>query len=783
MRPEDRAAFERVLDEALRIVPGPSAAWVRASALAAQDAIAARADVQYRRYRAAVDASAERSAEPPPAAGRLRLAAIEAAPLAVGGIVAGVLREASWFVWTGLLPGALLTTVLGLGRFAQTRSRRAPAPDGDADHVTAARDAWMAALLRQGVLPFVAEALDLDGRDGWGYVDSGRPVRRPVALPRAVGPDGPLVSRPLEGSPPRQVGRSEEQEGPEEPESPEDSCEAEAPDAPEEPEPTLPLRPSPPEHPKARLAPAGPRPEPPAQATARPMGPVDAGRPVPARTGGYGYPGSAPAPAPAPHDPRRLTVELAEQASPHRDVPLHVQVTRDLTATTAPGVTLRPFALPPAGARLLVTVHAPALLALGDLQQELLVPPGRDSDVLRFGLRTTRTGLHTVTVRAFHGGTFLGEARTQISVEEGTPTRDGPAREAVLPTVAFDPGEVTLQVLRGADGAYTFQLLSERCYAPESFRLLGGDSRGPTERIYDELRKMAAAAGKAGREEGDAARRRLRNLGVQLWSAAVPDAVRRQFWAEAGRIASFTVLGEHDLVPWELLYPLDGGDEGDGFLAEWLPVVRRVFGQERVRELRLPRATYVVPPGSPVDAAREVEKVRRALGGGVADGGVLAARAAVGDLIDEGLSGLLHFACHNAFTGAGSSVKMSDGAFDPIDLAYATQSGALRGTRPLVFFNACRSAGRIDWFAGGLGWAPQFLRAGAGAFVGTLWPVRSDSALEFADAFYGGLVAGRATLGQASLRARRSVRDHEGGDPTWLAYAVYGSPAARVLNS
>ncbi|WP_159395393.1 CHAT domain-containing protein [Streptomyces albireticuli] len=476
-----------------------------------------------------------------------------------------------------------------------------------------------------------------------------------------------------------------------------------------------------------------------------------------------------------PDEPRRLTAQLAEQAPPGREVPLHVQVTR---GTTEEGVPLRPFAIPAGGARLLVTVHAPGLQALGDLQQELTVLPGRDSDVLHFGLRTTAPGLHAVTVRAFRGGSLLGELRLQISVRPGTPARDGPAHGAPLST-AFDPGEVSLQVHKEADGSYSFQLLGETAYAPESFRLLAGDSRGATERIYDELRRTAAAAGPGGGLDTDRARRRLRNLGVQLWASAVPDAVRRQFWDEAGRVTALTVLGEHDVVPWELLYPLDGGREGEGFLAEWLPVVRRVFGQDRVRELSLSRAAFVVPPGSPPEAEREVAALRARLGSAVAYGGTLTHGAAVSTLIDKGLTGLLHFACHNAFTSGGSHVAMADGPFDPVDLAYATQSGALRATHPLVFFNACRSAGQIDWFSSGMGWAPQFLKAGAGAFVGTLWPVRSDSALTFAGAFYDHLLTDGQTLGQASLNARRAIRD-QGGDPTWLAYAMYGSPAARA---
>lgn len=122
---------------------------------------------------------------------------------------------------------------------------------------------------------------------------------------------------------------------------------------------------------------------------------------------------------------------------------------------------------------------------------------------------------------------------------------------------------------------------------------------------------------------------------------------------------------------------------------------------------------------------------------------------------------------------------MADGPFAPIDLAVAAQLRSLRAEHPLVFFNACRSAGEIDWFGATLGWAPQFLRAGAGAFIGTLWPVRSTSALDFADVFYDQLITHGKPLGQASLAARQAIRGQD-GDPTWLAYAVYGSPAATA---
>lgn len=100
--------------------------------------------------------------------------------------------------------------------------------------------------------------------------------------------------------------------------------------------------------------------------------------------------------------------------------------------------------------------------------------------------------------------------------------------------------------------------------------------------------------------------------------------------------------------------------------------------------------------------------LRATLGKGVADGGVLTERAALTALIEGGPAGLLHFACHNAFTGSGSCVTMADGPFDPIDLAWAAQLRTLRTHRPLVFFNACRSAGRSTGSARAWAGRPSF---------------------------------------------------------------------------
>jgi hypothetical protein len=530
-----------------------------------------------------------------------------------------------------------------------------------------------------------------------------------------------------------------------------------------------------------------PAPEPPERSWAPPgLGPPpDAPRfsvndPVEVRGDGTGGNGGHPVPAPAPPAAvppaaRHLAVDLPEQAPAGSRITLLVRIT-----LTRPGqgasAQLKPLDVPPEGRDVTITVSAPGLVALGDLEQDVRVPQAADSDPVRFGLRADRVGLHTVTVRAFAGGTFVGELAVQVSVEVDAALEQGRTRVADMGALASEPGEVTLQVGLTGDGHLSFQLIGEALYPVELSRRLAGDPSIIVEAIVGELRAMAARTSPF--TTPALIRNRLQNLGAQLWSDAVPDAIRRQFWDQAHNIRSFTVASDMDTIPWELLYPVDG-DNDNGFLVEQFPVVRRVYGQGRARTFPLADAAYVVPPGSPGNANQEVEAVRALLGDGVASRGVLSRLDQMVDLLAHAPS-VLHFACHNQFNQAtGSEITLDGGPFRPSDLAMAVQKRRLAAASPLVFLNACRTAGEIPGFVQMMGWAKQFMAAGAGAFLGSLWAVRSSSARTFADAFYQEFVIGRQPLGVASLKARQAIAADD-GDPTWLAYTVYGNPAASI---
>ena len=100
--------------------------------------------------------------------------------------------------------------------------------------------------------------------------------------------------------------------------------------------------------------------------------------------------------------------------------------------------------------------------------------------------------------------------------------------------------------------------------------------------------------------------------------------------------------------------------------------------------------------------------------------------------------------------------------------------------RPTIFLNACGSAGESGRQTLFDHWAKSFIRRGAGAFIGSMWNIRSATANRFGIEVYRALKEGAATtLGQAvDLARRRSARDPS--DPTRLAYALYGEDSAEI---
>ena len=217
----------------------------------------------------------------------------------------------------------------------------------------------------------------------------------------------------------------------------------------------------------------------------------------------------------------------------------------------------------------------------------------------------------------------------------------------------------------------------------------------------------------------------------------------------------------------------------ESFAAERLPVLRQTAAHSLARVLSLTDPVFVVGRNPPSDALAETRKIA----GGLGTATLVTSVEELTRRIERGDLGLLHLACHQEDPGEDrdGGVAMQDGVFRPVTLGRAAARRSLRERCPLVFFNACRSVhgGSYDTLMGG--WANEFVRAGAGAFVGSTWAVRSDSAHRYAQRFYAELRGG-VPLAAASFAARNELLD-DPADPTRLAYAVYGDPRATALDA
>jgi CHAT domain-containing protein len=181
--------------------------------------------------------------------------------------------------------------------------------------------------------------------------------------------------------------------------------------------------------------------------------------------------------------------------------------------------------------------------------------------------------------------------------------------------------------------------------------------------------------------------------------------------------------------------------------------------------------------GSLAAAPAEIGAVAELLGGRGLAARRIADLPGLLQTFQRGDLGLLHFSCHNAFSRAApnaSRILLDKQPFEPVFLEAYTG----RFSSPLVFLNACRTDGQSPLYTTFEGWASSFLRAGAGAFIGSMWEVVDSSASTYAQEFYRAVLGGE-TLGQAARKGRDAIRDVP-GDPTWLAYTLYGDPAATV---
>ncbi|MCG8459602.1 MAG: CHAT domain-containing protein [Holophagales bacterium] len=246
-------------------------------------------------------------------------------------------------------------------------------------------------------------------------------------------------------------------------------------------------------------------------------------------------------------------------------------------------------------------------------------------------------------------------------------------------------------------------------------------------------------------------------------------------------------MSDEPWIPWEILRPFEL--EGDDFLCMRFQMSRWLAGETPlVMKKRIGRMVGLEADehGGLPNARREIRFLEHLVERTPGLEGVFPPRATtrmVAELFEKASFDLFHFVGHGEYDEerpGEARILLEDRAFRARHLPAAAQT-KLRSERPAIFFNACQVGRSSRSLADLDGWAPRWVsRFGCSAFLAPFWTVKDERAFRFAQVFYKGLEEGR-TLGHAVLRARHELRDENPHDMAWLAYSLYGHPAATIL--
>ena len=288
----------------------------------------------------------------------------------------------------------------------------------------------------------------------------------------------------------------------------------------------------------------------------------------------------------------------------------------------------------------------------------------------------------------------------------------------------------------------------------------------------------------------------MRGFGDELTRRFAPRILLEALQTLTARLGSgfrtLQIITDDPLMPWELMrWGPDGGTPeflGVGFdIARWHLPSGGGSLPSPPQSLVLADRAVVAPQylSNPLPGAlREADSLVRTRGFHRVEDTLAAFVGLFTRMNPQDPGRLIHFSGHGVTTGGEDGVprrfalRLADGDLDLLTWRGLVGGRPGLGGRLLVFLNACdlggarRAAGAVE------GWAPALLEAGAAAVIGGLWPLGDLAAEEFALAFHASL--GGSSRPVAELLRQERRRFDETGDPTWLAYVLYGDPGLTI---
>jgi len=417
----------------------------------------------------------------------------------------------------------------------------------------------------------------------------------------------------------------------------------------------------------------------------------------------------------------------------------------------------------------------------GTGEVSLTVTDEDETAPVQFKLTGKKQGTARINIFAFCKGQSLGKISLSPLV---TDTKDVLRGEVSQKLAITYPQQADLTLLIDESG----DTLSFRLYAPDpnlgcNFTRYNIDLKTDPIHYFQEFFKDIEKLPLLTQKEREIAEFRLERKGSLLFEQLIPDELKSVLWSLKERIQSVQVLSEESWIPWELckLQGNNGNEITEGpFFCEAFAITRSFPGVPRNPKLSLNNIGLIVPKDSGLTMAHDEKAFVKSLAGSTRKVSLIPAETlSVAKAMQSGEYDCLHFSghgiAHHSKPDNSRIILENEEVMSPEDVSGTVMN--LGKAKPLVFLNACQTGQGAFSLTHVGGWASRFIGAKSAAFIGTYWSVYDKSAFGFSKAFYEGLLSG-LPIGEATRKARLSIK--RAGDPTWLAYTVFGDPVAEI---
>jgi len=327
---------------------------------------------------------------------------------------------------------------------------------------------------------------------------------------------------------------------------------------------------------------------------------------------------------------RYLEGSAKASAAPGEVVGADLRIT--LKAGTLPHAAIDLGAIPRSGVDIDIVVTAPGFKILSPNPGRIHVPQSTDSEPLHIELEAVALGRQSIVFAAFRSGTYLGALALEVGVDAGLSVDTAPtaAGAGALSGRPADPDELSLIVSwrpGSQGGQYIYKLQGQGTPQDEfESEVLLERVDQPLDRLVELLDEFARDDSQYSEAERDD---KIRAYGAELWATFLPDVLKDLLMGLPPNVKRLTVIGKNDPLPWELFLPPQPGGP-PLFLSERFEMTRWSLGRPAaVGKVRSATTTFVLPPGSPPTARREVTAIRK-MGANLKRGGTV---TALGDMV------------------------------------------------------------------------------------------------------------------------------------------------------